>query len=166
MTLACGEGVTDPQNSASIHLTFFCRKSPVSTEVFLRLPNGGTTIIQNCNDCVKEGEGQLSDGKFYKGMDQDLTENHKAIIAQQLEAMLLRGEISGKVRNYLMVDKPHTSYLYLLSKIHKAIHPDPGRPIVSANESHTKRISTFVDSFLAPIVRKGRSFVHDTADFL
>ena len=50
--------------------------------------------------------------------------------------------------------------------IHKGTSPVPGRPIVSANESHTERISAFVDHFLAPIVRQGPSFVRDTGDFL
>ena len=84
----------------------------------------------------------------------------------QLEAMRLRGEITDKVRDYLTVDQPRTPELYLLPKIHKGTSPVPGRPIVSANESHTERISVFVDSFLAPVVKNGRSFVRDTGDFL
>ena len=64
------------------------------------------------------------------------------------------------------LDNPRTPELYLLPKIHKGTTPVPGRPIVSANESHTERISAFVDSFLAPIVRQGRSFIRETSDFL
>ena len=44
--------------------------------------------------------------------------------------------------------------------------PVPGRPIVSAKDSPTERVSAFVDNFLAPIVRTGRSFIRDTSDFL
>ena len=70
------------------------------------------------------------------------------------------------VETYLTVDNPRTPELYLLPKIHKGTTPVPGRPIVSVNESHTERISAFVDRFLAPIVQQGRSFVRDTSDFL
>ena len=61
---------------------------------------GGATVIQNRDDYIREGERQLGDGKFYKAMDTDLTEKHNGMIAQQLEAMHLRGEITMKVRNY------------------------------------------------------------------
>ena len=59
-----------------------------------------------------------------------------------------------------------TPQLYLLPKIHKNINPIPGRPIVSANESPTERISAFVDHFLSPIFQTGRSYIRDTGDFL
>ena len=91
---------------------------------------------------------------------------HNNMIADQLEAMRLRGEITQKVKDFLIIDEPRTPELYLLPKIHKGTYPVPGRPIVSANESHTERISAFVDHFIAPIVKQGRSYVRDTGDFL
>ena len=138
-----------------------------NTEVVIKpADKGGATVIQNRCDYITEGERQLSDEKFYMKMEEDLTDKHNAMITQQLEAMRLRGEITDRVKAYLTVDNPRTPELYLLPKIHKGTSPVPGRPIVSANESHTERISAFVDSFLAPIVRGGRSFVRDTGDFL
>ena len=127
---------------------------------------GGTTVIQNRSDYIAEGEQQLGDTKFYKEMKEDLTQKNNAMIAQELEAMCIWGEITNKVKTYLTVDNPRTPELYLLPKIHKGTTPVLGRPIVSANQSHTERISAFVDLFLAPIVRQGRSFVRDTRDFL
>ena len=107
-------------------------------------------MIQNRSDYITERERQLSDTKFYKEMDEDLTEKHNNMIIHQLEAMRLRGEKTGKVKAYLMVDPPRTPELYLLPKVHKGTYPVPGRPIVLANGSHTERISAFVDSFLSP----------------
>ena len=56
--------------------------------------------------------------------------------------------------------------MYLLPKIHKNLHPPPGRPIISANNSPTERISAFVDNFLRPIVQGGKSYKTDTTDFI
>ena len=50
--------------------------------------------------------------------------------------------------------------------MHKYVNPVPGRPIVSANESPTERVSAFVDNFMAPIVKTGGSYIRDTSDFL
>ena len=127
---------------------------------------GGAIVIQNREDYVMEGERQLSDPRFYKKVDKDLTTTHNSEIVSQLELMRTRGEITQKVKDYLIVDKPRTSQLYLLPKIHKKQTPVPGRPVVSANESPTKRISAFVDLFLAPLVKQSKSYVKDTSDFL
>ena len=127
---------------------------------------GGATVIQNRSDYITEGQRQLKDENFYRSIDEDLTGKHNRMIAEQLELMQIRGEITDKVKKSLLVDEPPTPELYLPPKIHKGTSPVPGRPIVSANESHTERISTFVDHFISPIVKTGRSYVRDTGDFL
>ena len=48
----------------------------------------------------------------------------------------------------------------------KNTFPIKGRPIVSANDCPTEKISAFVDTFLNPIVQKSKSYVKDTTDFL
>ena len=80
--------------------------------------------------------------------------------------MLKRGEITERVARFLVTEEPRTAQLYLLPKVHKNVTPVPGRPIVSANKSPTERVSAFVDNFLAPIVKTGRSYIRDTSDFL
>ena len=54
----------------------------------------------------------------------------------------------------------------MLPKIHKNITPPPGRPIISANNCPTKRVSAFVDHFLRPIVSQSMSYIKDTTHFL
>ena len=54
----------------------------------------------------------------------------------------------------------------MLPKIHKTIHQPPIRPIVSANQSPTERISEFVDFFLKLKIPHLKSFIKDTTDFL
>ena len=127
---------------------------------------GGATVILNRADYVAEGLRQLSDQNFYLPIDDDLTTTHNEKIATHLDNMIKRGEITERVARFLVTKEPRTAQLYLLPKIHKNVTPVPGRPIVSANESPTERVSAFVDNFLAPIVRTGRSYIRDTSDFL
>ena len=53
---------------------------------------------------------------------------------------------------------------YLLQKIHKK--NCPGRPVISACNTPTEKISAFVDSQLKPLVSQIPSFVKDTNHFL
>ena len=80
--------------------------------------------------------------------------------------MRLNGEITERAAPYLVTEQPRTPQLYLLPKINKKTCPVPGRPIVSANESLTERISAFGDNFLSPIVKTGHSYIRDTGDFI
>ena len=127
---------------------------------------GGAIVVQNRTDYVAEGERQLSDGKFYQHLEDDPTTENNVKIKCQLDLMVQRGEITKKVRDFLVFDKPKTPELYLLPKIHKSQVPPPGHPIISANSSPTEVISAFVDTFLQPIVSKGASYIKDTTDFL
>ena len=77
-----------------------------------------------------------------------------------------RKEISESTFLYLNTHRVRISRFYTLPKIHKSLDRPPGRGIVSANQSPTERISQFVDHFLNPIMKLGRSFVKDTPDFL
>ena len=162
---------TTPNSVRCPNITRLERKclSDLATDksiVIKKADKGGAIVIQNRSDYVAEGERQLSDGKFYRQIPADPTTDHNAKIKKQLDLMVQRGEITKKVRDYLYLDTPKTPELYLLPKIHKSQTPPPGRPIISANSSPTERISAFVDTFLRPIVGKGKSYIKDTTDFL
>ena len=77
-----------------------------------------------------------------------------------------RGEITCDTLEFLVQDQPRTAQFYLLPKIHKRLPNPPGRPIVSANECPTERISQFVDFFLKPFVPNIRSYLRDTSHFI
>ena len=123
----------------------------------------GATVIMNRADYVAEGLRQLSDQNFYQPTDDDHTAEHNQKIAAHLENMIKLGEITERVARFLVTKEPQTAQLYLLPV---NVTPVPGKPIISANESPTERVSAFVGNFLAPIVRTGRSFIRDTSDFL
>ena len=137
-----------------------------SNIVIKKADKGGAVVLQNRADYMKEGECQLSDGKFYQKVNSDLTYSHNDIVKGQLRGMTARGQITKSVEKYLTLDTPRTPEFYMLPKIHKGITPPPGRPIISANNSPTERISAFVDHFLRPIVAEGKSYVKDTTDFI
>ena len=80
--------------------------------------------------------------------------------------MLISKEISQKTADYLFIENPRTATFYLLPKIHKNILPPPGRPIVSANECPSERISQFVDHFIQPLVRTLPSYLRDSSHLL
>ena len=80
--------------------------------------------------------------------------------------MVNNGEITERVARTLIPKKACTSQMYLLPKIHKNCYPLKGRPIVSANECPTEKISAFVDIFLKPIAQESNSYIKDTTHFL
>jgi len=127
---------------------------------------GSAVVIQNKEDYIKEGLRQLGDRNFYIEVPEDLTNTHNEHIEKLIQDLVLKEEITEKCADYLYIEKPRTSQLYLLPKIHKNKTPVPGRPIVSASSSPTERISQLADFFLQPLVVNTKSYVKDTTDFI
>ena len=127
---------------------------------------GSAVVVMNIADYIREAERQLSDIRFYEKIDTDLTHEFNKAIKEELDRMLLADEIGEKCYKYLYVKKPRTALFYLLPKIHKGILPPPGRPILSANDCPTERISEFVDFFLRPLVELLPSYIRDTTDLI
>ena len=127
---------------------------------------GSAVVIQDLDDYIQEGLRQLSDPNFYRETPYDFTELHQGLINNLVDFLESTGEISKKCSAYLRVQNPRTPQLYLLPKIHKRKIPMPGRPIVSANNSPTERISELADFFLKPLVHTTRSYIRDTTDFI
>jgi hypothetical protein len=127
---------------------------------------GSAVVIQNREDYITEGLRQLSDPSFYRETREDLTSLHNNLITDLINHLHSTKQISDKCRNYLLNTQPRTAQLYLLPKIHKNKTPVPGRPIVSANNSPTEKISQLADLFLQPLVHLTKSYVKDTTDFI
>ena len=78
----------------------------------------------------------------------------------------MKTSLTLKTANSLLEEKIKTPEFHL-PKIHKA--NNPGRPVISrANRGNccTSRISEFVDYYLQPEVKKLKSYVIDTTDFI
>ena len=127
---------------------------------------GGATVVLNRSDYIAEAERQLQDDRFYKELTVDPTEDHNNKVIEYITDLCEEGEIHGDTLDYLTITKPRTAQLYLLPKIHKGTNPPPGRPVVSANECPTERISELVDHFLKPDIPRIRSYIKDTTHFL
>jgi hypothetical protein len=134
--------------------------------IIMPVDKGGAVLVQDRADYLKEGYRQLSNSKFYKKVDYDLTKDHVQEINYFIDQMLTDGEIDISVYNYLVSKECRTANLYLLPKIHKGVIPPPGRPIMSANGCPTEKISAFADHFLKDCANKHKSYVKDTTDFL
>ena len=59
---------------------------------------------------------------------------------------------------------PKTTTLKLPPKVHKENNPD--RPVISSTNSHSTRISEYVDHHLQPYTKDIKSYIKDTNDFL
>ena len=123
-------------------------------------------VIQNRLDYINEGLKQLSDKNFYLEQKDDLTSFHALLVKCEITRLFESKEIGQKCAEYLIIENPRTANFYLLPKIHKGKIPPPGRPIVSANDCPTERISQFVDHFIQPLVPKLKSYVRDSGHFL
>jgi len=134
--------------------------------VIKKADKGSAVVIQNRIDYINEGLRQLSDSNFYQEVPEDLTNKHNKEVSELINEMVVTGEISKDCAKYLYNAQPRTPQLYLLPKIHKNKLPVPGRPIVSASNSPTEKISQLADHFLQPIVCTTKSFVKDTTDFI
>ena len=137
--------------------------------IIKKADKGSSIVVMNRSDYIGEAERQLSDTKFYKKVDTDLTEKHMSEVSNLVEQALRLNDISEPIYNCLLNPKSKTSSLYLLPKIHKIKQPGefpPGRPIISANGSPTERISAFVDENIKGAVPHLDSHIKDTTDFI
>ena len=113
------------------------------------------------NECLR----QLNDTKFYRPLDNDITDDIQKPVQVYVERMLHDKIIDDKLtKRFLIRSYPKPRRFYILPKIHKT--GNPGRPIVSSNSHPTERISQFVDHYLKPIVQTTQSFIKDTSHSL
>ena len=134
--------------------------------VIKKADKGSAVVILNRKDYINEGLKQLNDTNFYREQTNDLTTYHRNLVKIQVDIMLESKEIDPKCAEYLVIDNPRTANFYLLPKIHKGTIPPPGRPIVSANDCPTERISQFVDHFIQPLIPNLKSYIKDSGHFL
>ncbi len=109
---------------------------------------------------------QLNDKQVYRMENSNLTSVNDHKINNLIDEIHKKGSISAQVADYLKIKNPRTSLFYTFPKIHKNISPPPGRPILSANDSPTERISAFVDHFLQVYIPMMDSYLKDTTDHI
>ncbi|XP_078584852.1 uncharacterized protein LOC144867010 [Branchiostoma floridae x Branchiostoma japonicum] len=126
---------------------------------------GSAVVIMNREDYIQEALRQLNNKDHYKKVDHCLSEEHATKVRRTLLHLREEGILDDTTYNYLAPPQhPRTPNFYLLPKIHK--EGNPGRPILSANDCATERISAFADFHLRPLVTRLPSYIRDTTDFL
>ena len=100
---------------------------------------------------------------YYKRIE-DCTLEHEQTINNCIDDLVKDGEIQHNVARLLKPAQSRTSIFYKLPKIHKI--NNPGRPVISAMNSHTEKIPAYVDEFLRPIAEQLLSYIRDTTDFI
>ncbi|CAH3193840.1 unnamed protein product, partial [Porites evermanni] len=125
---------------------------------------GGATVILNTTDYLQEAKRQLDNDTYYKRIEEDCTSGHEQTINHCIDDLVKNGEIQHDVAKLLKPAQSRTPIFYMLPKIHKINHP--GRPVISSVNSHTEKISAYVDEFLRPIAERLPSYIRDTTDFI
>lgn len=76
------------------------------------------------------------------------------------------GDLDMDTGQLLRPANSRTPIFYMLSKIHKP--NNPGRPVISSVNSHTEKLSAYVDEFLRPLAQALPSHIRDTVttDFI
>ena len=107
---------------------------------------------------------QLRNEKYYKKVEYDLTSEHEQLINQCINNMIDNGDLEEDIGQVLRFTDARTPIFYMLPKIHKP--NNPGRPVVSSVNSHTEKLSAYVDEFLRPLAERLPSHIRDTTDFI
>ena len=132
--------------------------------IIINADKGGAVTILNIEDYINDANKQLNDPLQYKELIYDPTVAHAKTINDTIDLFKAQQKLPKQVAEGLKCIHPKTPSLRLPPKVHKPNHP--GRPIVSSIDSHSSKISEYVDFHLQPEVPKIKSYIKDTNDFL
>ena len=122
---------------------------------------GEAIVILNRYDYIKEGKNQLNHQQNYQPLSLDPTKNFKLELTKLIKSF--PDSYKSQLLSYIPPN-PQPGKFYLLPKIHKP--NNPGRPIISNNNTLTEHLSHFVETLFKPYVQAANSFIQDTTDFL
>ena len=137
---------------------------------------GGATVVLDFQQYDFEICRQLQDTEFYSELQQDPLLITQQKIKSLIGSYLKSGLIHPESAEWLIEPEPRIANFYILPKIHKSIqliNNQPtltsmvkGRPILSANQCPTERLSAFVDIWLQPIMTNLPTFIKDTGHLI
>ena len=126
---------------------------------------GSSNVVWDKLDYFAKAEKQLSDSNSYKRLNC----RRKTSLTSLSEGLKKKTVITEKEKNYFKFNFKKATIvgkLYLLPKIHKRLSNVPGRPVISNCGTPTEKVSEFLDHHLQPVMKEGKSYIKDTADFL
>ena len=83
-----------------------------------------------------------------------------------LEKIQKRCDIDINILKHFDMEEPKFDRLYILPKIHKRMHSNPGIPVISNSGFYAENISAFLDFHLKPTAAKVNLYIKHTDDFL
>ena len=107
---------------------------------------GSGTVVMDKTWYIDECNRQLTDTKFYRRLNEDITADIQKRVTVYVNRMYKNKLINHKTRQYLIQSEVKPERFYILPKVHKP--GNPGRPIVSSNSHPSERLSHFVDYHL------------------
>ena len=107
---------------------------------------------------------QLNGTSFYKILPSNPTSTHCELINNTINRFKESKQLGNTQAEGLRTIEARTPLFYLLPKTHK--ENILGRPVVSSINSHTTKISEFVDYYLQPFVKSLRSYIQDTTNII
>ena len=72
--------------------------------------------------------------------------------------------LNEKITNDLLSSEAKAPQFKMLPQVYKEGHP--GRPVISSIDCHTTKISKYIDNQLQPHVKKLKSYVKNSTDFI
>ena len=132
--------------------------------IITKADKGGAIVILDVEDYIAEAERQLKDSTSYEKLNNNPTSDYNELINNTIDNLIKEKELPRNIAQSLKTDKPNTPKFYTLPKIHKP--GNPGRPVVNCINSHTSRISKYVDHYLQPLAQQLPSYIKDTGNFL
>ena len=129
--------------------------------IITKADKGDAVVILDIKGYIDEANRQLNDTNNYEQLDFDPTELHTEKIKSEISNLKNDNLLNLNTANSLLEEKIKTPEFHLLPKIHKT--NNAGRPVINSINCHTSRIA---DYYLQLEVKKLRSYVKDTADFI
>jgi hypothetical protein len=136
---------------------------------------GDTWVIMNKEDYIYECERQLEDNSVYRPLQSSQRHLHAKLLRNVLLQMLKDKCITKRQFENLVPqeNKIKDRVFYTLPKIHKPVSSwskngkvPPGRPIIANTNSADTKISSYIDSFLQPIVNQQPHILKNSEELL
>jgi len=160
----CKERKTVPKNLTNGQLKCLNNLKSNKDITIKKADKGNAIVLMNTVDYLYEVETQLADEKFYKHCRTDLTDYHCMQVNMVVHTLYNHNAINNRIKRHLLATDCKAGRFYILPKIHK--YKLVGRPIVSATNSPTEKLSHFCDIVLNKYTPLNQSFVRDTTDFI
>ena len=130
---------------------------------------GSSIVVWDRLDYLAEAEKQLSDSKTYKEVQWSEKDQIKLVEKSNsmFEDLKKKTVITEKEKKYFKFNfkkATNVGKLYLLPKIHKRLSNVPDT-VISNCGTPTEKVLEYLDHHLQPVMKEGKLYIKDTADF-